>query len=128
MNQISKVFKGLLSPNQQTRGPVVLLLAKAFGLPGDVKKRLEIETHHAVTVREKQRTLAKITDMIHLAHMIHRGVVDIKSYSNRELPSDKDNLHFNNIISILIGDYLLATSSCGLAEIRNPVVCELNFK
>lgn len=63
-------------------------------------------------VIEKQKKLSEVTDMIHAAYVFHRCIQD----ENHHLATVKRD----NIMSLLIGDYLLAQSSVDLAEIRWP--------
>lgn len=61
---------------------------------------------------KKQKKLSEVTDMIHAAYVFHRCIQD----ENHNLATVKRD----NIMSLLIGDYLLAQSSVDLAEIRWP--------
>lgn len=58
--------------------------------------------------------------MIHTAHLIHKGVVNLS-------PTVFDgttfqDMEFGNKIAILSGDYLLANACTGLAGLRNTKV------
>ncbi len=128
----------MLSANQQTRGLVVLLLAKAFHYPSNIlDNNIESTTNETTissenqanqiinSIQKHQRKLAEITDMIHVAHLLHRGVIDMKMTDTIGQDSqmcNKEDLQLGNNISILIGDFLLANASRGLAEIRQPMV------
>lgn len=68
-----------------------------------------------------QRTLAEITEMLHTACLIHKGLVNIKTE-----PLNGDTLkdmEFGNKMAILSGDFLLANVSSGLATLNNTHVC-----
>lgn len=106
--------------NLQTRGLIVLLISKAAGHPNGS----EAEQFHTAGITHSQRSLAEITEMIHIAQLIHKGVVNVSAAA---LP-DGTSLHdmdFGNKIAILCGDYLLANACTGLAELRNNTVVQL---
>lgn len=88
----------------QPRGLLVLLISKAIN-----KTTSEILPN--------QRSLAEITELIHTAHLIHSGVVNIEMKDN--------NLELGNKMAILCGDYLLAHSCVSLAALQNAQVVEL---
>lgn len=85
----------------QPRGLLVLLISKAIN-----KTTSEILPN--------QRSLAEITELIHTAHLIHSGVVNIEMKDN--------NLELGNKMAILCGDYLLAHSCVSLAALQNAQV------
>jgi hexaprenyl-diphosphate synthase len=78
----------------------------------------ESETHILPT----QRRLAEITEMIHVASLLHDDVIDTAE-SRRGSPSAP--AAFGNKLSILGGDFLLARASVALARLRNNEVVEL---
>ena len=67
-----------------------------------------------------QRSLAEITEIIHMAQMIHTGVVNLPEPVTSE--EDKE-LQLGNKMAVLIGDFLLAKASTGLAKLDNTQVC-----
>lgn len=69
-----------------------------------------------------QRRLAEITEMIHVASLLHDDVID-SSELRRGSPSAP--AAFGNKLSILGGDFLLARASVALARLRNCEVVEL---
>ncbi|KAK4697018.1 hypothetical protein P7C70_g8278, partial [Phenoliferia sp. Uapishka_3] len=69
-----------------------------------------------------QRRLAEITEMIHVASLLHDDVIDLAS-TRRSLPS-APNL-FGNKLSILSGDFLLARASLSLSRLGSVEVVEL---
>lgn len=116
-----KTARGFLDNGKhslQTRGLIVLLMSKAAG-PG----AQECDPHEMVSgIYPSQRTLAEITEMIHTANLIHKGVVNLDTLQ----PNDgtyKD-MEFGNKIAVLSGDFLLANASTGLAELNNTKVVE----
>ena len=85
-------------------------------------------------ISKMHRELAEITDMIHLAHLVHQCVLSLSEYklkSQNTYDKNMDNkslmreLNLGNQIAILVGDYLLATSSKRLASLRNPSIVSL---
>lgn len=69
-----------------------------------------------------QRRLAQITEMIHVASLLHDDVID-KADTRRSKPSAPAN--FGNKLSILGGDFLLARASAALARLGDLEVVEL---
>lgn len=69
-----------------------------------------------------QRRLAQITEMIHVASLLHDDVID-KSATRRSRPSAP--AAFGNKLSILGGDFLLARASAALARLGDLEVVEL---
>lgn len=64
--------------------------------------------------------MAEITEMIHTADLIHRGIIELKSdmLDNANL----GNLQFGNKMAVLSGDYVLASASRALAQLYNAQV------
>ncbi|KAG8739286.1 coq1 putative hexaprenyl diphosphate synthase [Ceratobasidium sp. 414] len=69
-----------------------------------------------------QRRLAEITEMVHVASLLHDDVLD-KADSRRSRPSAPTK--FGNKISILGGDFLLARASAAIARLGDLEVVEL---
>ena len=72
--------------------------------------------------RQTQRRLAEITELIHVASLLHDDVLD-GSATRRGLRAL--NLEVGNKLAILAGDFLLARASVTLASLRNVEVIEL---
>ncbi|XP_069743610.1 all trans-polyprenyl-diphosphate synthase PDSS2 isoform X2 [Narcine bancroftii] len=70
-----------------------------------------------------QRNLAEITELIHTAFLVHRGIVNIMELTSSH-GSLKD-MQFGNKMAVLSGDFLLANASTGLAQLQNTKVVEL---
>lgn len=98
--------------NQNTPlGPVVMALSELIKVHNSQLNRWD-------QVQVLQRKLSEVTDMIQAAHVFHRCVRD---YSFVTTPSPKSKvMHQDNIMSLLVGDYLLAQSSVDLADLRYP--------
>ena len=100
-----------------TNGMLTLLISKCINMINPMLPDLD-----RFGILPSQRTLAEITEIIHIADMIHHEVV--------ELPIDKESiktdvmndLSFGNKIIILGGDVLLARASKDLALLYKPQV------
>ncbi|XP_072911970.1 all trans-polyprenyl-diphosphate synthase PDSS2 isoform X1 [Hemitrygon akajei] len=105
----------------QLRGLVVLLMSKAAGPSETAESRLEGDLVSGIY--PSQRNLAEITELIHTAFLVHRGIVN-----TMELMSSHGSLkdmQFGNKMAVLSGDFLLANASAGLAQLQNTKVVEL---
>ncbi|KAK7108428.1 all trans-polyprenyl-diphosphate synthase PDSS2-like [Littorina saxatilis] len=104
----------------QTRGLIVLLLSKAAGpAPG-----MDVTEHDMVSgIFPSQRSLAEITEIVHTANLIHKGVVNMADL----MPADgaPGDMEFGNKMAVLSGDFLLASACTGLADLGNTEVVEL---
>ncbi|WFD42243.1 tRNA dimethylallyltransferase [Malassezia psittaci] len=69
-----------------------------------------------------QRRLAEITEMIHVASLLHDDVIDASPMRRGESSAPSS---FGNKLSILGGDFLLGRASIALARLRDPEVIEL---
>ena len=67
-----------------------------------------------------QRSLAEITEVIHTANLIHKGVVNLAETKPEDGPLA--DMEFGNKMAVLSGDYLLASACTGLAKLENPTV------
>lgn len=67
-----------------------------------------------------QRNLAEITELIHTAFLVHRGIVNLKEWTVSDGPL-KD-MQFGNKMAVLSGDFLLANACTGLAKLDNTKV------
>ncbi|XP_064145492.1 all trans-polyprenyl-diphosphate synthase PDSS2 isoform X6 [Loxodonta africana] len=107
--------------NLQLRGLVVLLISKAAG-PSSVDA--SCQNYDMVSgIYACQRSLAEITELIHTALLVHRGIVNLNELQSSDGPL-KD-MQFGNKIAILSGDFLLANACNGLALLQNTKVVEL---
>lgn len=92
-------------------GPVIISLSELIKIE---KSKLYMQEE----IKAKQRKLAVVTDMIHAAHVFHRCVRDNITCDNANLTAKRQ--HQDNIMSLLLGDYLLAQSSVDMADLRYP--------
>ncbi|NWY00630.1 DLP1 synthase, partial [Nothoprocta ornata] len=106
--------------NLQMRGLVVLLISKAAG-PSTADLSFQ---HNMVSgIYSSQRSLAEITELIHTAFLVHRGIVNIGELKSCDGPL-KD-MQFGNKMAVLSGDFLLANACTSLAQLQNTKVVEL---
>ncbi|XP_077394589.1 all trans-polyprenyl-diphosphate synthase PDSS2 isoform X3 [Festucalex cinctus] len=107
--------------NLQMRGLVVLLLSKAAGPSHTSSDPLAQDMVSGIY--PSQRNLAEITELIHTAFLVHRGVVNLKELTASDgLLKD---MQFGNKMAVLSGDFLLANACTGLAQLNNTKVVEL---
>lgn len=107
--------------NLQLRGLVVLLISKAAGPSAG---NASCQNYDMVSgIYSCQRSLAEITELIHTALLVHRGIVNLSELQSSDGPL-KD-MQFGNKIAILSGDFLLANACNGLALLQNTKVVEL---
>ncbi|XP_066535506.1 decaprenyl-diphosphate synthase subunit 2 [Hoplias malabaricus] len=107
--------------NLQMRGLVVLLLSKAAGPSNTTSDSLLPDMVSGIY--PSQRNLAEITELIHTAFLVHRGIVNLKDWTCSDGPF-KD-MQFGNKMAVLSGDFLLANACTGLAQLNNTKVVEL---
>lgn len=107
--------------NLQMRGLVVLLMSKAAG-PSSTSSDVLLPDMVS-GIYPSQRNLAEITELIHTAFLVHRGIVNLKEWTYSDGPL-KD-MQFGNKMAVLSGDFLLANACTGLAQLNNTKVVEL---
>lgn len=107
--------------NLQMRGLVVLLMSKAAGRSESASGALLPDMISGIY--PSQRSLAEITELIHTAFLVHRGIVNLKEWTFSDGPL-KD-MQFGNKMAVLSGDFLLANACTGLAQLNNTKVVEL---
>ncbi|XP_074651669.1 all trans-polyprenyl-diphosphate synthase PDSS2-like [Tubulanus polymorphus] len=117
-----KTARGLLldgKNGRQTRGLIVLLMSKAAGISETPQS---MDSNVVSGIHNSQRQLAEITEMIHTATLIHKGVINLKDVIIEE---QKKDMKFGNKVAILSGDFLLANACTGLASLNNTEVVEI---
>lgn len=91
----------------------MLLMAKAAMASTDQKD-----------LTPSQKMIAEMTELIYSAYLVHKSVINLCNPVPGETNEVKD-LRFGNKMSILSGDFLLASVLRGLGEMRNTKVVEL---
>uniref|UniRef100_A0A6N2LMA7 Geranyl diphosphate synthase n=1 Tax=Salix viminalis TaxID=40686 RepID=A0A6N2LMA7_SALVM len=105
------------------RPTVLLLMATALNV-----RILETATASSVgdslttELRERQQSIAEITEMIHVASLLHDDVLD-DADTRRGIGSL--NLVMGNKVSVLAGDFLLSRACVALASLKNTEVVSL---
>ncbi|KAJ7991195.1 hypothetical protein DPEC_G00294730 [Dallia pectoralis] len=108
--------------NLQMRGLVVLLMSKAAGPSQHTTSDL-ISQDMVSGIYPSQRNLAEITELIHTAFLVHRGIVNLKEWTNSD--GTLKDMQFGNKMAVLSGDFLLANACTGLAQLNNTKAVEL---
>ena len=96
------------------RPTIVMLMAKATAaVPAE---------HTGGDVYRKQAELGQITEMIHVASLIHDDVLD-----EADTRRGGESVHklYSNKVAVIVGDYLLARASVVLAKLQNTEVTEI---
>eukprot|EP00123_Amoebidium_parasiticum_P021847 comp7481_c1_seq1/m.3144 comp7481_c1_seq1/g.3144 ORF comp7481_c1_seq1/g.3144 comp7481_c1_seq1/m.3144 type:complete len:411 (-) comp7481_c1_seq1:689-1921(-) len=109
----------LLEKNGHNIRPlIVLLMAKAVSgnvPPGNFSDK---QIYYEDGILKSQKALAEITEMIHVASLIHEDVVDVSNLAP-DVPKPPEHAFYGNKLSVLTGDFLLAKSSVALAQLQN---------
>ena len=111
---------------KRLRSTVSLLMATALAPHGPLPSQLEVDetpaSAHPTELRRRQQRIAEISELIHVASLLHDDVID-NSDSRRGLKAL--NSIFGNKVAILAGDFLLARASVSLAALHNSEVIAL---
>ncbi|CAN6814006.1 unnamed protein product [Brassica oleracea] len=107
---------------KQFRPTILLLMATALNVR--VPEALAAESADIVSseLRVRQRGIAEITEMIHVASLLHDDVLD-DADTRRGVGSL--NFVMGNKISVLAGDFLLSRACVALAALKNTEVVSL---
>ena len=89
-----------INPGKQIRMVIILLLGKILDAP-----------------REKVESLALITELIHVASILHDDILDEATMRRGQLVLHKK---YSQKLAILGGDFMLAKASVELASLKNP--------
>ncbi|KAI3840808.1 hypothetical protein MKW92_034794 [Papaver armeniacum] len=103
------------------RPTVLLLMASALNvsLPGSVPDTV---ANFSDELRTRQQCIAEITEMIHVASLLHDDVLD-DADTRRGVRSL--NFLMGNKLSVLAGDFLLSRACVALASLKNTEVVTL---
>ncbi|KAI7838536.1 hypothetical protein COHA_007679 [Chlorella ohadii] len=106
---------------KRLRSTMLLLMSSALAPAPAGIEFLTVDTsppsEHPPSVRRRQQRIAEITELIHVASLLHDDVID--SAGTRRGKKSL-NAVFGNKVAILAGDFLLARASVSLAALRNP--------
>lgn len=127
-NRISHPFitelKRIVSIQEPTFRPILSSLSELIKV--DKSKAKDTDN-----VKKLQGQLSEVTDMIHTAFTFHGCVSEETNTIGSDLTTPDKTfkaIHRDNVLSLLIGDYLLAQSSLDLAYLRYPKVVGLIAK
>lgn len=111
---------------KRLRSSIILLMSTALAAGPISPAYLVVDESPASThppeQRRRQQRIAEITELIHVASLLHDDVID-NADSRRGLKAL--NSLFGNKVAILAGDFLLARASVSLAALRNSEVIAL---
>ena len=126
LSSAAEYFFQLGSEGKRLRPTVLLLMSSV--LAGDARSaRFDAARPEGegCPTRDRQQRIAEITEMIHVASLLHDDVID-------EASSRRGKKSLNALVggkmSILAGDFLLARASVTLARIRDTEVVEVLSK
>ncbi|XP_066375991.1 solanesyl-diphosphate synthase 1, mitochondrial-like isoform X2 [Miscanthus floridulus] len=104
------------------RPTVLLLMASALKFPLSESTEGGVLSILADKLRTRQQNIAEITEMIHVASLLHDDVLD-DADTRRGVSSL--NLIMGNKLSVLAGDFLLSRACVALAALGNTEVVSL---
>ncbi|KAL8162495.1 hypothetical protein V2J09_013984 [Rumex salicifolius] len=104
------------------RPTVLLLMATALNMPMPVTHAEAMADTWETDLRLRQQSIAEITEMIHVASLLHDDVLD-DAETRRGVGSL--NMVMGNKLSVLAGDFLLSRACVALASLENTEVVSL---
>ncbi|KAK7331001.1 hypothetical protein VNO77_25209 [Canavalia gladiata] len=108
------------------RPTVLLLMATALNLPIPIAPTpIELGGTLTTDLRSRQQRIAEITEMIHVASLLHDDVLD-DADTRRGIGSL--NFVMGNKLAVLAGDFLLSRACVSLASLKNTEVVSLLAK
>ncbi|KAK9825677.1 hypothetical protein WJX81_001890 [Elliptochloris bilobata] len=127
LERAAEYFFKLGAEGKRLRPTMLLLMASALstvGPPADFFLSVDERPAniHPMEQRRRQQRVAEITEMIHVASLMHDDVID-SANTRRGLMAL--NSVFGNKVAILAGDFLLARASVTLAALRDSEVIQL---
>lgn len=111
---------------KRLRSTILLLMSNALAASPPDPTQMTVDDAppdiHPLLLRRRQQRIAEITELIHVASLLHDDVID-EADTRRGLKAL--NSLFGNKVAILAGDFLLARASVSLASLKNPEVIAL---
>ncbi|KAH7654328.1 geranyl diphosphate synthase protein [Dioscorea alata] len=104
------------------RPTVLLLMASALNMPIPQSAADEVFDNLSRDLRSRQQSIAEITEMIHVASLLHDDVLD-DAETRRGIGSL--NFVMGNKLAVLAGDFLLSRACVALASLKNTEVVSL---
>jgi geranyl diphosphate synthase len=126
LEQAAEYFFRAGHEGKRLRSTVILLMATSLASVPTSPSFLTVDDSpadaHPPEKRRRQQRIAEITELIHVASLLHDDVID-NADKRRGLKAL--NSLFGNKVAILAGDFLLARASVSLAALRNSEVIAL---
>jgi geranyl diphosphate synthase len=126
LEQAAEYFFRAGHEGKRLRSTVILLMATSLASVPINPSFLTVDDSpadaHPPEQRRRQQRIAEITELIHVASLLHDDVID-NADKRRGLKAL--NSLFGNKVAILAGDFLLARASVSLASLRNSEVIAL---
>ncbi|XP_057815639.1 solanesyl-diphosphate synthase 1, mitochondrial isoform X1 [Cryptomeria japonica] len=107
------------------RPMVLLLMASSLTMAVPEMAANSLHEGFAKELRLRQQRIAEITEMIHVASLLHDDVLD-DAETRRGISSL--NFMMGNKLAVLAGDFLLSRASVALASLKDTEVVELLSK
>ncbi|KAL3739503.1 hypothetical protein ACJRO7_020851 [Eucalyptus globulus] len=104
------------------RPTVLLLMASALHMPLPEPSDGSVGDAVSLELRTRQQCIAEITEMIHVASLLHDDVLD-DADTRRGIGSL--NFIMGNKLAVLAGDFLLSRACVALASLKNTEVVSL---
>lgn len=126
LSKAASYFFQIGSEGKRLRPTMLLLMASTLSTVVPSTSFLAVDVappaQHPIEQRRRQQRIAEITELIHVASLLHDDVID-SSDSRRGLRALNSVL--GNKVAILAGDFLLARASITLASLRDVEVIQL---
>lgn len=107
------------------RPTVLLLMASALNMPISQSTAEGVFNTLSEGLRARQQSVAKITEMIHVASLLHDDVLDD---ADKRRGVESLNFIMGNKLAVLAGDFLLSKACVALADLKNTEVVGLLAK
>ncbi|XP_064988153.1 solanesyl-diphosphate synthase 1, mitochondrial isoform X2 [Musa acuminata AAA Group] len=104
------------------RPTVLLLMASALNMPIPEAAASGAYNNFSKDLRARQQCIAEITEMIHVASLLHDDVLDD---ANTRRGIGSLNFVMGNKLAVLAGDFLLSRACVALASLKNTEVVSL---
>ena len=126
LSSAAEYFFQLGSEGKRLRPTVLLLMSTVLARdPWSKFDAAAAGEGEGCPTRNKQQRIAEITEMIHVASLLHDDVIDMASTRRGKKSL---NALVGGKMSILAGDFLLARASVTLARLKNTEVVEVLSK
>lgn len=121
----SEYFFKMGVEGKRFRPTILLLMATALNVSVQEPSSYGPGVHLTTELRTRQRSIAEITEMIHVASLLHDDVLD-DADTRRGIGSL--NFVMGNKVAVLAGDFLLSRACVALASLKNTEVVSLLAK